>query len=188
MNIIVTGPPGSGKGTQAELMARELGISLFSAGDLLYYTGKEDTSRGRKIRELMDTGSLVEDKVVLQLVEEHLKGKEHQKGVVIDGFPRSLWQAQNFSFPVDKAIYLKVSDEVNKERLLKRGRKDDMPKIIDKRLKVYHRQTEPILDYYRQKGILMRIDGERPKKVIFEDLMARLGEDGRKNADTNQNP
>jgi adenylate kinase len=112
----------------------------------------------------------------LRLVEEHLKQKEHKKGVIIDGFPRSLWQAKNFSFPIDKVVYLKVSDKVNKERLLKRGRGDDKPELIDKRLKIYHQETEPILAYYRQQGLLLEIDGERPVEVIFKDIVAQLGE------------
>lgn len=180
MNIIILGPPGSGKGTQAELIAKDLGISLFNAGDLLHYTSKEDTSEGRKIREIMDSGGLVDDKLVLNLVEKHLKGEEHQKSVIIDGFPRSLWQAQNFSSPIDYAIYLKVSDEENKKRLIKRGRRDDEPNLIDKRLGLYHRQTEPILDYYRQKGILIEVDGERPIEIIFKDTMGRLKVDDKK--------
>lgn len=179
MNIIIMGPVGSGKSTQAELLAKDLGISLFNAGDLLYFKSREDTPTGRKIRQTMETGGLVDDRLVLTLIEEHLKGKEHSLGIVIDGFPRSLWQAQNLSFPIDRVIYLVVRDEVNKKRLLKRGRKDDTPKIIDKRLSLYHKETEPILDFYRKKGILIEVDGERPIEVIFEDIVNIIEKYGR---------
>lgn len=171
MNLIIMGPVGSGKSTQAELLAKDLGLSLFNAGDLLYFKSREDTPIGQKIRRTMETGGLVDDRLVLTLIEKHLKGKEHTSGVVMDGFPRSLWQAQNFTFPIDRVIYLIVRDEVNKERLLKRGRKDDTPEIIDKRLSLYHKETEPILDFYRKKGILIEIDGERSIEAIFEDMV-----------------
>lgn len=173
MNLIVMGPVGSGKSTQAELLAKALGLSLFNAGDLLYFKSQEDTSSGRKIRQIMETGGLVGDQLVLGLIEEHLEGKEHT-GIIIDGFPRSLWQAQNFIFPIDGVIYLVVRDEVNKERLLKRGRKDDTSEIIDKRLLLYHKETEPILDFYRKKGILIEVDGERSIEAIQKDIVAQV--------------
>jgi adenylate kinase len=176
MNIIIMGPVGSGKSTQAELLADELGISLLNVGDLLYFTSKENSSRGKMIKKIMEEGGLVDDEIVLRLVEEHLKQKEHKEGVIIDGFPRSLWQAKNFSFPIDKVVYLKVSDKVNKERLLRRGRDDDKPELIDRRLEIYHQETEPILAYYRQQGLLLEIDGERPVEIIFKDIIAQLGE------------
>lgn len=174
MNIIIMGPVGSGKSTQTELIAKEFGLSLFNAGDLLYFKSKENTPQGREIRRAMEAGELVDDKLVLKLIEEHLAGKEHARGVVIDGFPRSLWQAQNLPFSVDKVIYLAVGDKENKKRLLKRGRKDDTPEVIDRRLVIYHKETEPILNYYRQKGILYEVDGERLIKVIFEDIVEIL--------------
>ncbi len=176
MNLIVMGPVGSGKSTQAELLAQHLGLSLFNAGDLLYFKSREDTPIGRKVRQIMETGGLVDDELVLKLIEEHLEGKEHGSGIVIDGFPRSLWQAQNFGFPIDGVIYLVVGDGVNKERLLKRGRKDDTSEIIDKRLSLYHKETEPILDFYRKKGILIEVDGERPIETIQEDIVAKVKE------------
>lgn len=169
MNLIVLGPVGSGKTTQAERLASEFGLLFLNVGDLLHFVSKEDTPLGLKIKKVMDKGGLVDDEIVLQLIEEHLRGKE-QKGVVIDGFPRSITQAKNFKFPIDRVIYLVVSDEVNKERLLKRGRKDDTPELIEERLKIYHRETEPILGFYRKKGLLLEIDGERPIPIIFEDI------------------
>lgn len=174
MNLIILGPVGSGKTTQARLLAKEFGLSLLNVGDLLYFTSREDTPLGKRIKETMDKGGLVEDETTIRLVEEHLKGKEHQAGVVIDGFPRSLAQAKNFKFPLDWVIYLLVSDEVNKKRLLTRGRKDDTEELIEKRLRLYHQKTEPILNYYRKEGRLLEVDGERTIEAIFEDIKRRL--------------
>ena len=168
------GPPGSGKSTQAELLEEELGIPHLKAGDLFHYLSQEDTPKGREIKKIMESGELIEDEFVLRTVEEHLKNKQYQKGFIIDGTPRSLWQAKNFKVKLNRVIYLRVSDKVNLERLVKRGRKDDTPKIIKKRLKVYHQATKPMLKYYRQKGILTEIDGERLVEAIFEDIMEKL--------------
>jgi adenylate kinase len=174
MNIIILGPPGSGKSTQAKLLGEFLGVPCLEAGELLYYLSQENSPRGQKIKKAMETGSLVEGKMVVNIISEQLKSSSYKNGVVIDGFPRSLSQAKDFKFLPDKVIYVDVSDEENTKRLLKRGRKDDTPKLIKKRLEVYHRQTEPVLGFYRQKGILLKVDGERPIEVIYKDIIGRI--------------
>lgn len=168
------GPPGSGKSTQAELLAEGLGVPHLETGDLLYYLSREDSQRGREIKKIMETGSLLDDQLVLKSVREHLKNKQYRKGFVLDGAPRNLWQAEHFKTKLDKIFYLDVSDKENMKRLVKRGRKDDVPEVIKKRLKVYHQDTEPMLNYYRKKGILEEVDGERPVEVIHEDITNRL--------------
>jgi len=174
MNIVVMGPPGSGKSTQAELLAEDLGIPHLEAGNLFYYLSQEDSLRGREIKKIMEAGGLLDDQLVLKSVEEHLKNKQYRKGFVLDGTPRNLWQAEHFKTKLDKVFYLDVSDKENMKRLVKRGRKDDAPKVIKKRLKVYHQDTEPMLDYYRKKGILEEVDGERPIEVIHEDIVSKF--------------
>lgn len=174
MILVVMGPPGSGKSTQANLLAEELGIPHLQTGDLFHYLSEEDSPRGRKIKRIMESGGLLDDQLVLEIVEEHLKGKQYDKGVVLDGTPRSLWQAEHFKLKLDKVFYLDVSDEENIKRLVKRGRKDDRPEVVKKRLKTYHQETEPMLDFYRKMNILEKVDGERPIEVIHQDIMARL--------------
>ena len=174
MNIIIMGPPGSGKSTQAKLLAEFLSVPCLEAGDLLYYLSQENSERGRKIKEAMEAGSLVEGELTVDIISEQLKSPSYKNGVVIDGFPRSLSQARDFKFPMDKMIYVDVSDEENMKRLLKRKRKDDTPKLIKKRLEIYHHQTEPVLEFYRQKGILFEVPGERPIEEIHQDILEQL--------------
>jgi adenylate kinase len=175
MNLIILGPPGSGKSTQAELLEEELGIPHFQTGDLFYYLSQEDSPKGREIKKIMEGGGLIDDEFVLRTVEKQLKGEQYQKGFILDGTPRSVWQAENLKVKVDRVIYLKVSDEENIKRLVKRGRRDtDSPEVIKKRLRVYHRETEPILVYYRKQGILEEVDGERPINEIFQGILKRL--------------
>lgn len=174
MNIALIGPPGSGKGTQAKLLGKELGFPVLNVGDLLYFRSQEEDTIGKKIKEVQNTGGIVDDETTIQVVEDHLKTSTYKKGFVLDGFLRRLAQAKAFKIKLDRVIYLRVGDDVNMKRLLKRakeeGRKDDKPEIIKKRLKLYHQETEPVLDYYRKQGILEEFDGEQP----IEDIFSRL--------------
>lgn len=174
MNIVVVGQVGSGKSTQAQLLADRLGLPLLNVGDLLYYASQESTERARKIKKIMESGGMVDDKTTLQLVEEHLRGEEHGRGTVIDGFPRTLNQAQKFSIPIAKVFNIKVSDQTSTDRLLARGRSDDTTEVIKNRLKIYHEETEPIIAFYNKLGILEEVDGERSVEEITQDILGRL--------------
>lgn len=177
MKIVMMGPQGSGKSTQARLLAERLGVAHISTGSLFRQIAEEDSDLGLKVEKFLSEGKLVPDEETLEIVESFcdLPGCEH--GFVLDGFPRNLDQAQRFSQPIDQAFYLKVSDSESVKRLTARGRFDDTSELIRERLRAYHTETEPVLEYYRAKGLLTEIEGENSiehiQQVIVEKLKGR---------------
>lgn len=156
--ILITGPQGSGKSTQAKILARKLNIGLINAGALVRDFAEEDTPEGRKVREDMGKGNLVDNNVTGRLVRQKVE-EFQEKGFVVDGYPRSLEQLSIFDPQFKEVFCLNISDEEAVKRLIPRGREDDTRESIMERLKVYHKLTEPVLDHYRNLGILNEIDG-----------------------------
>lgn len=152
MKILFVGPQGSGKSTQGKLLARFLGLPYVSTGDMFRGLGGE-------IKQILDQGKLIDDQTTSKIVEEKLKGEEYRNGFIFDGYPRTIEQIKLFDPGFDKVIYLFLSDAEAIKRLLARGREDDTEDAIIERLRNYHLQTDPVLDYYRQKGTLQKIDG-----------------------------
>lgn len=152
MKILFVGPQGSGKSTQGKLLARFLSVPYISTGDVFRGLGEE-------IKQIMDKGKLIDDQTTSKIVEEKLKGEEYRNGFIFDGYPRTMEQIKLFDPGFDKVIYLFLSDAEAIKRLLARGREDDTEYAITERLRNYHLQTDPVLDYYRQKGTLQKIDG-----------------------------
>ncbi|MBI2007158.1 MAG: nucleoside monophosphate kinase [Candidatus Blackburnbacteria bacterium] len=179
MNIIILGPQGSGKSTQAQLLSQELNLPLLDVGSLLRLKAQEETEAGRKIKGLVERGELVDDLTTTALLREELSGKKYEEGFVMDGAPRTVNQARLLEGIVkpDKVFYLAVPDEVNTERLIKRGRQDDTPKIIETRLKLYHENTQPALDYYKEKVILEKVDGTKTQDEVFQEILRRIKND-----------
>lgn len=173
MNIVIIGPPGSGKTTQAQLLAQTLGAPHLNTGDLLYYASKGTGPEAEKIKESMKSGQMVDEEIAEQLIKQYLKSHSKDLHIVTDGFPRTLAQAERGSLPVDHVYYIKVGDEESTKRLMSRGRADDNEDIIKERLKVYHEETEPVLEHYRQKGVLEEVDGERTIDEIAQDIERR---------------
>ncbi len=182
MNLIILGPPGSGKGTQADLIATELGLEHISSGALLREFARGTSPIAKKVAKLLKTGRLLPFETVLEVCEPRLK---IGSGFVLDGVPRNRFQAEYMdsfllanSISLDSVIYLRLTDDEAKQRLLKRaqkeGRSDDTAETIDARLKVYHQETEPIIEYYHLTGKLLEIDGSPPIEPIFADIISQL--------------
>ena len=174
MNILIMGPPGSGKSTQATLLSREKDLPHISTGKIFREIKGEHSELGRKVSEYLKKGEFVPDFIVQEILENELSKEQYAEGFVLDGYPRNLWQAQNAPFEANKVFYLEVSDEESIERLLKRGRADDTEEIIRKRLVDYHERTEPVLDFYQKEGRLEKINGEQTIEEIFSDLRTRV--------------
>lgn len=159
MKILLIGPQGSGKSTQAKLLAEDLRLPYLSTGDIFREMGEE-------IKQILDQGKLVDDQTTSKIVEEKLKESKYQNGFIFDGYPRTLEQIRLFDPGLDKVIYLDLPDQEATKRLLARGREDDTKELIAERLRNYHLQTDPILDYYKKKGILSSVDGMGSIKEI----------------------
>ena len=165
-NLLLLGPPGSGKGTQAELLTDRLGIPQIATGDILREAVGSGSEIGRRAKSIMELGELVPDEVVIQIVEERLGQDDCKGGFILDGFPRTRDQAHALDVLLEKsgreplrAVSLKVDEAVLRERILKRGegRVDDNEATIRKRLEVYDEQTAPVLEHYR--SVLIEVDG-----------------------------
>ena len=170
MKILLMGPQGAGKSTQANFLSDDLNIPKITVGDIYRQIAKENTEESKRIKEILDKGQLVDDETTSRIVKERLNQKDCQNGFVIDGYPRTLEQARLFDPGFDKVFYLRLDSKEAKERLLKRGRTDDTEDLIEKRLGLYYKQTQPLLDYYKDKGILIGIRGLGEIQTIQDEI------------------
>jgi len=177
--IALLGPPGSGKGTQAERLRDELGFAWLSTGDLLREARAEGSELGRRAGEDMDRGELVPDDVIVAALEEAL-AELGDRPVVLDGFPRTVGQAEALECELDAAVLIDVPDDVVAERISGRGqgREDDDPETVRERLRVYHAETEPLVDYYDRRGLLRRVDGARDADAVHADIRRAISPRG----------
>ncbi len=177
MKLILIGIQGAGKSTQGNLLSKELDVPYLSTGHIFRMISLEKTPAGRYIKETMNAGYLIPDEKTLEIVTEYLGRPEYQKGYILDGFPRTTGQAEAFKNGINKVVYLKVSDKEALWRLSGRAsenRADDTLTAIRKRIELFHRFTEPVIEYYRQKGTLLEVDGEKSIEEIFESIMKQL--------------
>lgn len=180
MKLILIGIQGAGKSTQGNMISEKYGIPYLSSGHIFRAMAQEKTPLGRFMKELLNSGALVPDDKVVPIIEEYLKKPEYQKGYVLDGFPRTVPQAEVFSNNVDKVIYLDVSDKEALWRLSGRVdegvREDNTIHALRKRIDLFHEKTMPVLDYFEKQNKLVRINGEREIEEIFSDISSRLDE------------
>ncbi|MFB6226817.1 MAG: adenylate kinase [bacterium] len=183
MNIILLAPPGAGKGTQAEILSDRYEIPHIEMGQIIRTAISEETPAGKKAKEYVDDGKLVPDDVVVELIRERIEQPDAQAGFVLDGFPRTVPQAESFESMVeendidlDAVVHLDVSDDEVKSRLLDRGRDDDTPEAIEQRLKEYRNKTAPLIDFYERKDLLVTVDGEQDIDSVTESLEETLQE------------
>ena len=184
MRIILLGAPGSGKGTQGTALAEHFGVRHVASGELLRAHIAQDTEVGREAQRYVERGELVPDDLVLQMVGGAVVDAVQHGGYVLDGFPRTIEQAERAyelapaDATADAAVFLDVPDDVVRVRLLGRreGRVDDAdPEIVDRRMRVFHEQTEPLLDFYRDRGILLVVDAAQSPADVTESMLAALG-------------
>ncbi|MEL7606995.1 MULTISPECIES: adenylate kinase [Sedimentibacter] len=212
MRAILLGPPGAGKGTQADTIVKEFSIPHISTGDIFRKNIKEGTVLGKKAKEYMDQGLLVPDELTVELVKDRLLDEDCKNGFLLDGFPRTIFQADALEEALkdmDQSLDYVVNIEVRKELLIERAvgrrvckdcgqtyhmtfnkptvegvcdnckgellqRKDDTEETVTKRINVYQEQTEPLIEYYTNKGIIVNIDGEKPIAEVGKNIVAKL--------------
>ncbi|MDD6212695.1 MAG: adenylate kinase [Clostridiales bacterium] len=213
MKIIMLGAPGAGKGTQAKLLSDKYSIPHISTGDIFRANIKEGTELGKKAKEYMDAGALVPDELTVDLVIDRIGREDCAKGYILDGFPRTINQAQKLTEAlaetgdIDFAVNVDVPDEAIIDRMSGRRvcpacgasyhvvniptkvegicdrcgaaviqRDDDKAETVKKRLDVYHEQTQPLIDYYREKGKEVEIDGTQSMENVFTSIVEKIGE------------
>lgn len=212
LNLILLGPPGSGKGTQGERLQEDFRLPYYATGDILRAAVKEGTELGQTAKSHMDAGGLVPDEVIIGVICERVESPEAADGFILDGFPRTIGQADALGGEMDKlgrsittVVLIDTDDEEVQRRLggrrtcAKNGhifhvefdppknegvcdvcgarlivRDDDEPQVIAKRLETYHSQTEPLVEYYEEKGLLRRVDGSQPPDDVGDRIRAML--------------
>ena len=208
MNLILLGAPGAGKGTQAEILCRELNIPTISTGNILRAAIKDGTPTGLEAKHFMDAGQLVPDDVIISIITERLAADDCRNGYILDGVPRTIAQAEALEkagIRFDAAISIEISDETITERMSGRRvcetcgasyhlvavppkqagicdkcggklvrRKDDEPETVKARLEVYHRETEPLKDFYAQRGLLKPVDNQPTVAEMSQAILRSL--------------
>jgi adenylate kinase len=185
LNILLLGPQGAGKGTQANRIAQEFGIPHIASGEILRSEMTAGTELGMRVKDVYDRGDLVSDDLMIDLIRNRLSHPDTEAGFVLDGFPRTTVQAEaldrmfgDIGRRFDVVFALQIPDEVAFDRLRRRaeieGRPDDTDEAIRRRLENYHRETAPLIDYYRARGNLVPIHGDRKENQVFAEIQQAL--------------
>ena len=185
LDLLLLGVQGSGKGTQAKRLASEYGLAHIASGDMLRTAIAVGTPLGLRVKPIYDAGDLVPDDLMIELIRERLAAADTEAGFVLDGFPRTMPQADaldsmlvEIDRPLVVVLELQVPDDVAIERLTKRavdeGRSDDTPDAITKRIELYHELTKPLVSHYRLAGNLVGIHGDRPENEVFAEIQRAI--------------
>jgi adenylate kinase len=180
MKIVLIGMQGAGKSTQGNLLRDHYQVPYLSSGHIFRNLAKEKTPLGRYIKELTSAGALIPDKKTTEIVQGYLERSEYSNGYILDGFPRTVPQAEDFRNGLTAAVYLNISDKEALWRIAGRiangteVRDDDTLPAIRRRIELFHEHTEAVIDYYRQKGLLEEIDGEQDVQEVFNEIIKRL--------------
>lgn len=185
LNILLLGPQGAGKGTQASRISAEYGIPHIASGEILRSEMQAGTELGRRVKDVYDRGDLVSDDLMIELIRTRLGQPDTEAGFILDGFPRTTVQAEaldalfsEIARAFNVVFALQIPDELAFERLRKRaeieGRADDTDEAIKRRLENYHRETEPLIEHYRVRGNLVPIHGDRSENQVFVEIQSAL--------------
>ena len=190
MNIILFGAPGAGKGTQANFLINEFDLIQISTGDMLREAVKHQTELGKKVENIMANGDLVSDEIIFSLISNRLSDKDEKNGFIFDGFPRNLKQAEKLeeimkqrNINLDFVFHIDVDEGILANRIENRAkqekvtRKDDTSAVLIERLKVYNRETKPVLDYYSKKNVLNVIDGMGTIDQVSSNIAMKIKKD-----------
>jgi adenylate kinase len=183
LRLLLVAAPGGGKGTQGDRLAAVYDVQHISSGDVLRAAARAGTPAGREVAGYQESGDLVPDKIVFDLVLPVVAAAAKRGGYILDGFPRTLPQAieaaelgARLDLTLDAVVYLHVPEPVLVQRLLARARPDDTPEVIRHRLQVFEDTTSPLIGYYRDRGILVEVDADQPPEAITSEIQARLSE------------
>ncbi|HHU10537.1 MAG TPA: adenylate kinase [Intrasporangiaceae bacterium] len=185
MRLIILGPPGAGKGTQAARIAEHFGIPAISTGDIFRANIKNETELGKQVKEILASGGYVSDDITNAIVEDRLAQDDCAPGFLLDGYPRTTAQVtaldamlEKDNRPLERVLELVVDEDAVVGRLLKRaeveGRADDTEEVIRERMAIYHRETKPLSDAYRERGLLVEVDGLGEIDEVAERIVAAL--------------
>jgi adenylate kinase len=185
LRLVLLGPPGAGKGTQAASLCEQLGVPAISTGEMLRREVESGSELGARVNEIMQSGALVDDDTMADVVRGRLAQPDAQGGFLLDGYPRTLPQAETLDrilaeqgHDLGAVLLVEVPEDELVRRALLRGRADDRDEVIRERLRVYREKTSPLAGYYRQRGVLRAIDGNRPIAEVTRQMLAALGRPG----------